>query len=154
MNTVQNVRVRVRQKTHSLYIYLVGCKQSAGLGMYHPNPARRPPRPQPFCWCWRWIGHTLGKPGDGIIQQALTLWNPQGKRKQGQWWSLNVTSRNYDCCRYRRYLHKNIQHYCRPIWQTVHVGFEGENDGKETRRGRTCLHRWFSHLLFSLFSRH
>ena len=33
-------------------------------------------------WC-RWIGHTLRKPVDSIIQQALT-WNPEGKRKRGR----------------------------------------------------------------------
>ena len=32
---------------------------------------------------WRWIGHTLRKPPNNIIRQALT-WNPQGKRKRGR----------------------------------------------------------------------
>ena len=36
---------------------------------------------------WRWIGHTLRKPVDSITRQALTTWNPEGKRKTGRPWN-------------------------------------------------------------------
>lgn len=32
---------------------------------------------------WRWIGHTLRKPPDSIVRQALR-WNPQGNRSKGR----------------------------------------------------------------------
>ncbi|VDP31272.1 unnamed protein product [Schistosoma margrebowiei] len=32
---------------------------------------------------WKWIGHTLRKPSNCIMRQALT-WNPEGKRKRGR----------------------------------------------------------------------
>ena len=32
---------------------------------------------------WRWLGHTLRKPQNHVIRQALD-WNPQGKRKRGR----------------------------------------------------------------------
>jgi hypothetical protein len=39
---------------------------------------------------WGWLGHTLRKPYDDIVRQALE-WNPQGKRGRGRprntWWT-------------------------------------------------------------------
>ena len=32
---------------------------------------------------WGWLGHTLQKPSDNIVRQALE-WNPQGKRGRGR----------------------------------------------------------------------
>ena len=32
---------------------------------------------------WKWLGHTLRKPHEHVIRQALD-WNPQGKRKRGR----------------------------------------------------------------------
>jgi len=40
---------------------------------------------------WGWLGHTLQKPSDNIVRQALE-WNPQGKRGRGRqrntWWTM------------------------------------------------------------------